>query len=193
MSTFKAIQRAARPAAVAFAMVAFGPAAHSQQPSAAAVATAKELVAATKATTVFNPLIAGVVEQAKLLFLQQNPALGKDLNEIADLYSYLDTLGVDGYMLSPAYGYSAVQTTDIFMTREDIREKFREAVALLDKYNLMVSPIYLDFLRGERELECTAWGTPTFNPRGCLRWPRETRRRARRKGRAFSPSRPDAR
>jgi len=84
MSTFKAIQRAARPAAVAFAMVAFGPAAHSQQPSAAAVATAKELVAATKATTVFNPLIAGVVEQAKLLFLQQNPGLTKDLNEIAD-------------------------------------------------------------------------------------------------------------
>jgi hopanoid biosynthesis associated radical SAM protein HpnH len=89
-----------------------------------------------------------------------------DLNEIADLYAYLDTLGVDGYMLSPAYGYAAVQTTDIFMTREDIREKFREAVALLDKYNLMVSPIYLDFLRGERELECTAWGTPTYNPRG---------------------------
>jgi hopanoid biosynthesis associated radical SAM protein HpnH len=89
-----------------------------------------------------------------------------DLSEIADLYSYLDTLGVDGYMLAPAYGYSAVQTTDIFMTREDIRAKFRSAVSLLDKYNLMVSPIYLDFLRGERELECTAWGTPTYNPRG---------------------------
>jgi hopanoid biosynthesis associated radical SAM protein HpnH len=89
-----------------------------------------------------------------------------DLNEIADLYSYLDTLGVDGFMLSPAYGYSAVQTQDIFMSRADIREKFREAVALLDKHNLMVSPIYLEFLRGERELECTAWGTPTFNPRG---------------------------
>ncbi len=73
-----------------------------------------------------------------------------DLNEIADLYSYLDTLGVDGYMLAPAYGYSAVQTTDIFMTREDIRAKFSAAVSLLDKYNLMVSPIYLDFLRGSR-------------------------------------------
>jgi hopanoid biosynthesis associated radical SAM protein HpnH len=89
-----------------------------------------------------------------------------DLNEIADLYAYLDTLGVDGFMLAPAYGYSAVQTQDIFMSRADIREKFREAVALLDKHNLMVSPIYLEFLRGERELECTAWGTPTFNPRG---------------------------
>src|SRR5580765_6754738 len=39
-----------------------------------------------------------------------------DLNEIADLYAYLDTLGVDGFMLAPAYGYSAVQTTDIFMS-----------------------------------------------------------------------------
>ena len=89
-----------------------------------------------------------------------------DLNEIADLYAYLDSLGVDGYMLAPAYGYSAVQTTDIFMTRQDIREKFREATSLLDKYNMMVSPIYLDFLKGGRELECTAWGTPTYNPRG---------------------------
>ena len=52
------------------------------------------------------------------------------------------------------------------MSREDVREKFRAALELLGKYNLMVSPIYLDFLRGERELDCTAWGTPTFNPRG---------------------------
>jgi hopanoid biosynthesis associated radical SAM protein HpnH len=89
-----------------------------------------------------------------------------NLDEIAELYDYLDTLGVDGYMLSPAYNYAAVMTKDIFMSREDVRDKFRKALALLDKYNLMVSPIYLDFLRGERELDCTAWGTPTFNPRG---------------------------
>ena len=80
----QAIKRTSRLAAVTVALVAFGPAAHSQQTSVAAIATAKELVAATKATTVFNPLIAGVVEQAKLLFLQQNPSLAKDLNEIAE-------------------------------------------------------------------------------------------------------------
>jgi hopanoid biosynthesis associated radical SAM protein HpnH len=89
-----------------------------------------------------------------------------NLDEIAELYDYLDSLGVDGYMLAPAYSYSAVMTKDIFMSREDIREKFRQALGLLGKYNLMVSDIYLDFLRGERELDCTAWGTPTFNPRG---------------------------
>lgn len=84
MSIIQAIQRAGRPAAVVFALVAFCPAAHSQQTSVAAVATAKELIAATNATAVFNPLIAGVVEQAKLLFLQQNPGLAKDLNEISE-------------------------------------------------------------------------------------------------------------
>ncbi|MGB8107605.1 MAG: DUF2059 domain-containing protein, partial [Pseudolabrys sp.] len=55
----------------------------AQQTSTAAVQTAKEIVSVTGATALFNPLIAGVVEQAKNLFLQQNPGLGKDLNEIA--------------------------------------------------------------------------------------------------------------
>lgn len=84
MCIIQATKRTSRLAAVAVALVAFGPAAHSQQTSVAAVATAKELIAATQATTVFNPLIAGVVEQAKLVFLQQNPGLAKDLNEIAE-------------------------------------------------------------------------------------------------------------
>jgi hypothetical protein len=84
MSIIQAIKSTSRLAAVAAALVAFGPAANSQQPSAAAMATAKELIASTAATTVFTPLIAGVVEQAKLLYLQQNPGLSKDLNEIAN-------------------------------------------------------------------------------------------------------------
>jgi hypothetical protein len=83
MSVFQALQRGARPAAIAVFLIAFGPAAHAQQPSAASIATAKELIATTSATTMFNPLIAGVVEQAKLLYLQQNPALATDLNEVA--------------------------------------------------------------------------------------------------------------
>lgn len=89
-----------------------------------------------------------------------------DLEEISELYDFLTGLGVDGFMLSPAYSYAAVQTQDIFMSRQEIQEKFRMACALLERYNLMMSPIYLEYLRGERELTCTAWGNPTFNPRG---------------------------
>src|ERR1700737_4427185 len=78
-----------------------------------------------------------------------------DLEEIAELFAYLQNLGVDGYMMSPAYSYAAVQTKDIFMSREEVRAKFQLPSKLLEKYNLMTSPIYMEYLRGERELMCT--------------------------------------
>jgi hypothetical protein len=83
MSVIQATKQAARLATVAVALVAFGPAAYSQQPTAAEMATARDLVNVTGATALFTPLIAGVIEQAKVLFLQQDPSLGADLNEIA--------------------------------------------------------------------------------------------------------------
>ena len=95
-----------------------------------------------------------------------------DMNEIAVLYAYLTELKVDGFMLSPAYGYEAVQTTnpngaaEIFLTRDEVHAKFREAKDLLRPFKLATSPIYLEFLRGERELKCAAWANPTRNIRG---------------------------
>jgi uncharacterized protein len=84
MGVIQAIKRAARPATLAVALIALSQSAHAQgKPSAASMATAHELIKVTGATELFNPLIAGVVEQAKILYLQQNPALAKDLNEIA--------------------------------------------------------------------------------------------------------------
>ena len=83
MSVLHAIDRAARAALLAAALVACAPAAYAQQPSAAAIATAKDLVAVTGVTNLFDPLIPGVIEQSKLLFLQQDPGLNKDLTEIA--------------------------------------------------------------------------------------------------------------
>ena len=85
MRFLQATHRVARLAAVAVVLVMVSPMADAQQqqPSAAAMASAKELIAVTGATTLFSPLIAGVVEQAKVLYLQQDPSLSKDLNEIS--------------------------------------------------------------------------------------------------------------
>jgi uncharacterized protein len=55
----------------------------AQQPSAAALATAKELITVKGATALWAPLVPGVIEQAKSVFLQTNPMLSKDLNEVA--------------------------------------------------------------------------------------------------------------
>jgi len=95
-----------------------------------------------------------------------------DMAEMDRLFAFLTRLGVDGFMLSPAYGYTAVKQTnpqgaaEIFMTRADLRAKFQEAERFLGKYRLMSSPVYLEFLSGQRELTCTAWGNPTRNVKG---------------------------
>ena len=89
-----------------------------------------------------------------------------DMNEIWKLFELLEDLGVDTHQMAPAYGYSAVNDREIFMTRDDIREKFREISKFSGRFNLNHTPAYLDFLSGKRELPCTAWGTPTYNVMG---------------------------
>jgi uncharacterized protein len=59
------------------------PAAAQQQPTPAAVATAKELLAAKNATAMFDPIIPGVVQSTMNTFLPTNPNLFKELNEVA--------------------------------------------------------------------------------------------------------------
>jgi len=95
-----------------------------------------------------------------------------DMNEVDELFTFLATLGVDGHMLSPAYGYAAVCSTnpdgaaEIFLTRDQIIAKFREADKLLKKHKMNTSPVYLEFLQGKRDLTCAAWASPTRNVRG---------------------------
>ncbi len=95
-----------------------------------------------------------------------------DIHEIAVLYDFLTELDVDGFMIAPAYGYAAVQETnpdgaaEIFLTRDEIRAKFRQARELLRSYRMVTSPLYLEFLAGERELSCAAWANPTRNIKG---------------------------
>jgi hopanoid biosynthesis associated radical SAM protein HpnH len=124
---------------------------------------------------VFRAAVDGIIAAKKAGFqVCTNTTVYRDtdLAELDRLYAYLTKLRVDAFMLSPAYGYSAVCETnptgaaEIFLTRDQIIEKFREAERMLGKYRLATSPVYLEFLRGERDLPCTAWGNPTRNVKG---------------------------
>jgi hopanoid biosynthesis associated radical SAM protein HpnH len=124
---------------------------------------------------VFKAAVEGIIAAKRAGFLVcTNTTIYKETNldEIDALFAYLTRLKVDGFMLSPAYGYVAVQQTnpkgaaEIFLTRDDIRAKFQQAEKLLSEYRMMSSPIYLEFLSGKRELTCTAWGNPTRNVKG---------------------------
>jgi len=89
-----------------------------------------------------------------------------DMKEIAALFEYLEPFEVDGHQLSPAYGYSAVNDREIFMTRDDIHEKFKDVDTLFKRVRLNQTPMFLEFLKGDRDLPCTAWGNPTYNIKG---------------------------
>ena len=55
----------------------------AQQPTAGAVAAARELVEIKGGAQMFDPVIFSIVEQTKGALLQTNPQLAKDLNDVA--------------------------------------------------------------------------------------------------------------
>lgn len=85
--------------------------------------------------------------------------------EIEQLFSLLTDIGIDGLLVSPAYSFAAVNN-EIFLSREEIREKFTRLTGNGQKFRYNNTPLYLSFLRGERQYECTPWANPTRNPRG---------------------------
>lgn len=88
-----------------------------------------------------------------------------DPREIIELCRHLQGLGVEAMLLSPGFSYTAVKA-DIFLGREKIRETFRVIWEGVKDLELGNTPVYWDFLRGEKELQCTAWANPTRNPNG---------------------------
>jgi hypothetical protein len=55
----------------------------AKPPSPSAIANATELATLKGVKAMFEPMVVGMVEKAKGMFLQTNPMLGKDLNEVA--------------------------------------------------------------------------------------------------------------
>ncbi len=88
-----------------------------------------------------------------------------EVSEIEGMFEDLYAAGVDGFLVSPGYHYEAVQD-DIFLTREQIHKKFKHIYELSKKYRFYNSPLYLKFLAGERQFDCTPWGNITVNPQG---------------------------
>jgi hopanoid biosynthesis associated radical SAM protein HpnH len=73
-------------------------------------------------------------------------------------------LGVEGMMLSPGYSYSKAPDQEHFLRRRKTQELFSTMLARPDKrWKFNQSPIFLQFLMGKRDFECTPWGMPAYN------------------------------
>jgi hopanoid biosynthesis associated radical SAM protein HpnH len=85
--------------------------------------------------------------------------------EIEELVKFLASLDVDGMLLTPGYHYQ-VLGNDIYLKNEEMPFKFRRVRDLAHDYKIINTPIYLDYLVGERDLLCSPWTTVTRNPQG---------------------------
>ncbi|MCL5044804.1 MAG: adenosyl-hopene transferase HpnH [Deltaproteobacteria bacterium] len=85
--------------------------------------------------------------------------------EIEELIRFLARLGVDGMLLTPGYHYQ-VLGNDIYLRKEEMPYKFERVRDLADRYRIINTPIYLDYLVGKRDLLCSPWTTVTRNPQG---------------------------
>ena len=88
-----------------------------------------------------------------------------DVQEILSLFAYLTQLGVDGILVSPAYSFEGV-APELFLSREEIQEKFVQLTQNYMNFRYFSTPLYLSFLRGERHYDCTPWANPTRTPQG---------------------------
>jgi uncharacterized protein len=73
----------ARAGLLALALAALASPLHAQQPSAGAMAAARELMELKGVQDLVNPIVVGVIEQTKGGILQTNPGLSKDLDEVS--------------------------------------------------------------------------------------------------------------
>lgn len=124
---------------------------------------------------VFDKAIAGIREAKRrgfrvttntTFFSQDSP------RSIRDVLDYLnDDIQVDAMQISPAFAYEKAPDQEHFLGVETTRQIFREAFTggKRKKWRLNHSPLFLDFLEGKVDYNCTAWGIPSFSVLGWQR------------------------
>jgi hopanoid biosynthesis associated radical SAM protein HpnH len=85
------------------------------------------------------------------------------VREVLDFLN--DDLEVDSIQISPAYAYEKAPDQEHFPGVEQTRRLFSAAFADggRKRWRLNHTPLYLDFLEGKVDFQCTPWGIPSYS------------------------------
>ncbi|GAA4685360.1 adenosyl-hopene transferase HpnH [Pseudonocardia yuanmonensis] len=86
--------------------------------------------------------------------------------DVIDVLDYLnDELKVDNMQISPGYAYEKAPDQEHFLGVQQTRELFKKAFdnGRRRRWRLNHSSVFLDFLEGRRDLDCTAWAIPSYS------------------------------
>ena len=89
---------------------------------------------------------------------------GADPNSVRVFFDEMMNLGVEGMMVSPGYAYNKAPDQQSFLLRKSTNALFTMILGNRKKtWKFNQSPLFLEFLMGKRNYECTPWGNPTYN------------------------------
>ncbi len=87
-----------------------------------------------------------------------------------EFFDEMMSLGVEGMMLSPGYSYSKAPDQEHFLRRAKTNQLFTDILSdPKRRWKFNQSPLFLRFLMGKKDYECTPWGNPTYNMFGWQR------------------------
>jgi hopanoid biosynthesis associated radical SAM protein HpnH len=92
--------------------------------------------------------------------------------DVIEVLDYLnDDLHIDNMQISPGFAYEKAPDQEHWLGVEETRSLFKKAFAdgRRRKWRLNHSPIFLDFLEGKLDLQCTAWAIPSYSLLGWQR------------------------
>ena len=89
---------------------------------------------------------------------------GANPNRVRQFFDAMMDLGVEGMMISPGYSYQKAPDQEHFLRRNRTKELFAAILTNRKKHwDFNQSPLFLEFLEGKRDYQCTPWGNPTYN------------------------------
>ena len=95
---------------------------------------------------------------------------GTKPEEMQEFFDFLETLNTDGMMISPGYSYEWAPDQEHFLKREQTKALFRSILSPWKtgqkRWNFNHNPLFLDFLMGEEDYDCTPWGSPSYSVLG---------------------------
>ena len=95
-----------------------------------------------------------------------NTTLFDDANpdRVRQFFEEMMSLGVEGMMISPGYSYHKAPDQQHFLKKAKTKELFSKILGQpKGSWKFNQSPLFLDFLMGKKEYQCTPWGNPTYN------------------------------
>ncbi|MCH7713024.1 MAG: adenosyl-hopene transferase HpnH, partial [Chloroflexi bacterium] len=93
---------------------------------------------------------------------------GSDVGDLWEMFRFVAGLGVEGSMISPGYEFEAAPDQELFLTRQESQTMFKKMLdpAKTKGMRFYNNPLYLNFLKGERDYQCSAWSNPTYTVMG---------------------------